>query len=119
MNKREKAMKKYRERYRRLNLDNDKEKIQCLICGEWFRQVGSHVVQRHGMTAREYRAKYGLDVKKGQLPKDLKELYGKQALENGTYKNLESGKKFRFKKGDKVGIYKRSEQTLKRLRGDN
>jgi len=92
-------------------------KIQCKICGYWYRQLGSHVVQRHEMTAREYRIEFGYDKKTGKsiLSKDLHELYGRQALENKTYKNLESGRKYRFKKGDKIGVYERSKETLERL----
>ena len=42
----------------------------------------------------------GLDVKKGTVPKWYRKMKGDQALENGTYKNLKVGKKFRYKKGD-------------------
>lgn len=95
----------------------DKTKIQCLICGRYFAQVGSHIVQRHGITAREYREAYGFDVKKGQVSEDLRILYGQQALENGTYKNLKNGIKYWFKKGQKgIGIYHRSNETLERLK---
>lgn len=92
------------------------ELVQCKICGKWFRQVGSHVWQIHGYTAREYREEYGFDVKRGQLPEDYREKKAKQAFECGGVKNLEQGKKFWFKKGDpRVGNYKRSEQTKERL----
>jgi len=91
------------------------KKITCAICGEGHRQVGTHIVQRHGMTAREYREKYGFDVKKGQLPDDLRKLYGEQALENGTYRNLKAGAKHRFVKGQDTN-YKRSEETMRRLK---
>lgn len=93
-----------------------KEKIQCLVCGKWYRQVGTHIVQVHKMKAREYRAKYGFDVKRGQLPDDLRQLKKEQVFENGTVNNLKAGKKHRFKKGQSgVGVYKRSAQTMKRL----
>lgn len=75
-------------------------KKKCIICGKWYRQVGSHITQRHGMTAREYRELYNLPVKRGILPPDLRELKGEQAKENGTYNNLKAGKKYRYKKGD-------------------
>lgn len=93
-------------------------KRPCLICGKWYVQVCSHIYQVHGLTAREYREKYGLDVKKGLIPKWYKEKKGNIAIKNGTANNiLEAGKKFRFKKGDKrAGRYKRSKQTLERLR---
>lgn len=93
-----------------------KDKIQCLLCGRWYRQVGSHIVQRHKMTAREYRELVGFDVKRGQLPDDLRQLKREQVLENGTVENLKAGKRFRFVKNDpRAGNYKRSAQTLERL----
>lgn len=68
------------------------------------------------MTAREYREYIGVDVKKGLLPDDLRKLYGEQALENGTYKNLKAGHKYWFRTNDpRAGKYKRSQQTYERL----
>lgn len=76
-------------------------KKKCIICGKWYRQVGSHIVQRHGMTCREYRELYDLPVKRGILPQDLRELKSEQVKENGTYNNLKAGKKYLFVKNDK------------------
>lgn len=98
-------------------LKPSKNKIQCQICLKWYRQVGSHIVNRHQMLAKDYRYEYGFDVKRGQLPEDLRELKASQVFENGTVKNLKKGKVFWFKKGQKgVGIYKRSKQTVERLK---
>jgi len=91
------------------------ETVPCAVCGRNYRQVGTHIVQVHKMTAREYRKKYGFDVKRGQLPTDLKKLKGSQVFENGTVKNLEAGKKFHFVKGQSVN-YQRSPQTMQRLK---
>jgi predicted nucleic acid-binding Zn ribbon protein len=77
-----------------------KNKKQCKICGKWYIQVGSHIVQKHDMTARKYREEFNLPVKKGITPQWYRKLKGKQALENKTCKNLIKGKKFRYKKGD-------------------
>jgi len=94
----------------------DENKCQCLICGKWYVQVGSHVRQVHGMTAREYREYFDLEVKRGTTPKWFRKMKGDQALKNGTYKNLDIGAKYRFKKGQKgVGKYERSPITLERL----
>lgn len=91
-------------------------KIQCLICGKWYHQIGSHVKQFHKITARKYREAHDLEVKKGMLSPALKEKKARQAIENGTYKNLAVGKKFWFKKGSKTaGRYHRSHITLERL----
>ena len=106
-----------RERNNRKASIPSKYKIQCQICGRWYRQVGSHVTQVHGMTARKYREQFGFDVKRGQVSDDLRQLYKEQVFENGTVNNLKAGKKYRFKKGQKgVGVYTRSLQTLERLK---
>lgn len=94
----------------------DKNKVQCLVCGKYYVQVGTHIVQVHGMTGREYREAYDLEVKRGIVPGWYRELKGDQAIENGTVENLKAGAKFRFKKGDKVGNYKRSPVTIARIR---
>ena len=74
--------------------------IQCKICGRWYVQVGTHTYLRHGLTAREYREEYNLPVKKGIVPTWYSKKKGDTALRNGTWKNLEMGKKFWYKKGD-------------------
>lgn len=92
-------------------------KIRCLICGRWYRQPGTHIVQRHKITARQYREQYGFDVKRGQLSQDLLELKSRQVFENRTVDNLKVGRKFWFKAGaTDIGRYKRSDQTLARLK---
>jgi hypothetical protein len=107
-------MRAYQEKIR---LGDKRPKVQCLICKKWFRQVGTHIVQMHGCTAREYRFEYGFDLKRGQLPEDLRALKADHTIANGTINNLKAGKKYWFKKGDKTaGTYKRSEQTMQRLK---
>lgn len=91
--------------------------IPCEICGHGFRQPGSHIVQIHEITAREYREIFGFDVKRGQLTPDLRKWKGKQVFLNGTVKNLKLGKKFWFKPNDsRAGRYSRSSETMERLR---
>lgn len=93
------------------------DKCQCLFCGKWYVQVGSHAYQIHGMTGREYREYFELEVKRGIVPEWYRKLKGDQALDNQTYKNLEAGAKFRFKKGQKgIGAYKRSPVTIKKMK---
>lgn len=91
-------------------------KIPCLVCGKWYVQVCSHVQAIHGMTGREYREYFDLEVKRGVVPAWYRKVKGDQALENETYKNLKVGKKFWFKPGDpRAGKYQRSPVTLERL----
>jgi len=101
----------------RERLKDNRPKVQCLICKKWYRQVGSHIYQTHNVTAREYRLEYGFDLKRGQLPEDLRAIKADHTMHNGTVNNLKAGKKNWFKKGDKkAGRYTRSEQTLARLK---
>ena len=76
-------------------------KKKCKICGRWYVQVGSHIVQKHKMTAREYRESFDFPVKRGIVPKWYRKIKGEAALENKTFKNLMKGKKNRFRKGDR------------------
>lgn len=99
------------------SIADPEHKCQCLICGKWYVQVGSHSFLRHGLTGRQYREKFELEVKRGIVPEWYRKLKGEQALDNETYKNLEAGTKYRFKKGQKgVGMYKRSPITINRLK---
>jgi len=95
-----------------------KDKVQCLVCGGWYVQLGSHVVQAHGFeSCREYREEFDLERKKGIVPDWYRQMKGDMALENGTYKNLKKGKPFLFVEGDKrAGKYKRSHITIERLK---
>ena len=94
-----------------------KDKCQCLICGKWYVQLGSHVYQVHDMSARAYREHFELEVKRGITPDWYRKLKSDQAMDNETYKNLEKGAKFRYEKGDKsAGKYTHSPITLERLR---
>ena len=93
------------------------DKCQCLICGKWYVQVCSHVYHVHGMTGRQYREYFELEVKRGVVPAWYRKLKGDIAMDNETYKNLVKGAKFRFKKGqDGLGEYKRSPVTIERLK---
>jgi len=114
---REKSNLYQRERWYRKNIATKKNKIKCEVCGRSYRQVGSHITQRHGMTAREYREEYGFDVKRGQLPEDLRQHKAEKTRENGTIENLKKGKKFWLKKGESIP-YIRSQQTLDRLKNN-
>ena len=107
----------FRNHRQKVLLKEYKHLIQCLICNKWFRQVGSHIVQVHGCTAREYREDYGFDVRRGQLTTELREIKAKHVFRNKTVGNLKLGKKYRFTKNTAgLGRYKRSRQTLERLK---
>ncbi len=90
-------------------------KIKCLVCGKYFRRPLSHVWQKHEMSAREYKSEYGLDLKKGIVTEDYREVMRQHVFENGTVNNLKKGDIYRFKKGHSIN-YKRSAETIERLK---
>ncbi len=92
-------------------------KIECKICHKKFKRVCAHARQAHGMSAREYKKQFGYDLGRGILTDYDREYMREQTLKNGTYKNLEYGTEYRFKKGqDGLGKYERSRQTQERLK---
>jgi len=111
-----KAQRKFR------NKKHDKpfrEARQCVLCDRWYRAVCYHAWQAHGVDERSYKEIAGLDHKKGLIPKRLKKIKSKHVFKNKTILNLKNGKKTQYKKGDpRAGKYKRSPQTLKRLRNN-
>ena len=93
------------------------EKIKCKICGKEFKRVCAHVRQIHLISAREYKEEFGYDVKKGIMTEEGREVMRQHAIDNGMGEKLKVlGSKTRFKKGEPVPTYKRSEQTLAKLR---
>lgn len=94
------------------------KKIQCLVCGKYYIQVCSHVLQVHKLTARKYKEEFGLDVKRGRIPKWYRKVKAEICKENGTTLTGAEGIKCRFKVGDRrAGRYERSAETMTRLKG--
>lgn len=91
-------------------------KIQCLECKKYFVRPLAHVWQKHQISGRDYKLIHGLDLKKGITTEEDREKMREHNITNSTIKNLQNGAKYRFKKGDKVGSYQRSQQTITRLK---
>jgi uncharacterized protein YbaR (Trm112 family) len=45
----------------RLAVSDDEERLQCHICGQWYRSLAAHVLQTHQYTVAEYREEFGLN----------------------------------------------------------
>lgn len=39
--------------------DENEDKLQCHICGKWFKHIGRHSVMTHKMSAAEYKDEFG------------------------------------------------------------
>ncbi len=84
---------------------NDEGLPKCEICGNYFKRVLSHVRQKHNLNEREYKLKYGFDLKKGICSFQSSLLSREKVLQNYDLcinKNLLSkGETTHFKKGHK------------------
>lgn len=93
-------------------------KIVCHICGYAFNKPLSHVHQVHGITEREYKLEFGLDLVKGVMSEQSENKARKRVLDNQHIidRLIEKGKQTRFKKGHKGRTRDQvSLQTKKRL----
>lgn len=94
-------------------------KVQCLVCGLWYKKPLTHVWQARGLNEKQYKEAHGLERKgivadstKEKLQEAVQDNYDRVVRQN----LLQKGKPTRYKKGDKtLGKYQRSQQTLERL----
>jgi len=47
------------------------DKIQCLLCGRWFKSVGRHMTGIHNTTPDEYKLQFGLPLDRGLTSAEL------------------------------------------------
>jgi predicted nucleic acid-binding Zn-ribbon protein len=63
-----------------LAYDPDEDRVQCHVCGGWFRLLGSsHLRRTHGWTLAEYREAFRLPVKVPTCSRDLSMQYSAYA----------------------------------------
>lgn len=90
---------------------------KCEICGKFFSRVGSHVRYSHGMTAKEYRIKFGLDFSQSLCSKESSAKSRKVVMRNYAKcvkRNLIECNTNKYTPGCHPGKYV-SEQSRKRL----
>lgn len=91
--------------------------VVCHICGKAFDKLQQHIYYVHHMSKEEYCDKYGLDHKAQLTSKRYNIKMHDYALQYDMDKQLiRTGKATRFQKGHDKANYKRSEQTVERLR---
>ena len=57
-------------------------KVICHICGKSFNKVLAHVWQKHGLSAKEYKIKFGLNATKGIVSESTREKCQKVVVNN-------------------------------------
>lgn len=88
----------------------------CHICGKAFTKLQQHIWYSHEMTKEEYCDLYGLDKSINMTTTEYNKKMSDYAYKYKMDEQLKlAGKDTRFKSGH-AGKYKRSYQTMKRLR---
>lgn len=59
------------------------DRIQCLDCGRWFRALGQHLNKSHGLTAAEYRRRWGMRQRQPLTCGDVSEERRQIAVDTG------------------------------------
>jgi hypothetical protein len=70
--------------------DPIEDKLQCHLCGKWFRGLSAHVVVAHGWTADEYREEFGLNRNQALICEGTREKLSRINRELGLWKHLNS-----------------------------
>ena len=78
-----------------------KNKIICLECGQEFKMLSPKHLRSHGLTAKEYRKKYGFSARQPLCAKSLSERRSKSGKERGLPANLRKAIEARTKKKSK------------------
>jgi predicted transcriptional regulator len=78
-----------------------KNKIVCLECGQEFKMLSPKHLKSHGLTAKEYRKKYGFTARQPLCAKSLSERRSKSGKERGLPDNLRKAIAARSKKKKK------------------
>jgi len=75
-----------------------KNKIICLECGQEFKMLSPKHLRSHGLTAKEYRKKYGMSARQPLCAKALSEKRSQSGKERGLPDNLRKAIVARTKK---------------------
>lgn len=59
------------------------EAIRCLVCGRLFRQLTNTHLRGHGLTADEYKRRFGYNRGRPLMCRALHRLYADRAVKNG------------------------------------
>lgn len=62
-------------------MTNNEGKIQCKICGQYFHRVSCHVNKAHGMSASEYKQKFGYKQSEGLCSERSRIITSRQSAE--------------------------------------
>lgn len=69
-----------------LLFDGESDKVQCHLCGEWFKELGHHLHREHSVKADWYKNEVGLSQNSFLISEKLRSKFVAQGI--AQYKNL-------------------------------
>lgn len=91
-----------------LEIDN---RVQCHLCGKWFKQLGMHITRTEGMSVDQYKEKFGLARGNGLMGSETLHKRGVAASHLREYSHLGAAV-LRSRKGQRVEGKKQRAETL-------
>ena len=73
-----------------LAYDDVEDKVQCHICGKWFRGLNNHVWKTHDLSADDYREEFGLNRGQGLICEGTRQRLSESNKKLGNWKHLNS-----------------------------
>lgn len=102
----------------KIEFDNEGKPV-CEICKKSFHRLSTHVRQAHGMTARQYKMAFGLNISRGLCSSQSASATREKTLKNADrcidQNLLKNGVGSRFKKGESLKKKYVSEETKSML----
>lgn len=78
--------------------DTKKDKIQCHVCGKWFKFLLSHVRQAHKLSPKEYRVRFGLSMRLPLVARSLSASHRKREERRWARGSRPTGQKGKWSK---------------------
>ena len=89
-------------------------KIICNECKNWFETLGFHLKHAHNLTAREYKIKYGMNLRVGLCNKKLSEYISKRMTETMKHRTSAFKNESVRKLGPKINSTKQRINSIQR-----
>lgn len=84
-----------------MEYDSAAGRLKCHECGRWFRHVGSHAYQSHGILSDDYKRKHGLRLTSCLVAEDVREKLIASGLAQ-AHQVIRAGMKTRLRTGQQL-----------------
>lgn len=69
--------------------NKEEDKLQCHICGKWYKSLSTHVNKAHGMNSREYKRQFSLPLSFPLVARSTSRKHSERARDKKNLKHLD------------------------------